>query len=404
MKVAVIGAGAMGQVTIRDLVESQNVSSVLIADMDLARAEALKKALGGGSKISCAKADVSDSKGLATVLSGYGCVINCTPYYFNVNVMEAALQAGCHYTDLGGLFHVTRKQLELHDKFVAKNLLAVPGMGAAPGLTNVMAAYAANELTTVENIDIVAASVDLVETSHPFLPPYALDTILDEYFLEPYVFEGGEFKALKPMSGEEMIDFPQPVGKAAAFLTLHSEVATLPITYKSKGVQRVTYRLGLPAEFHERAKFLVDMGFGRTEAVDVNGTEVKPRKMLASMIALHPVPSVEPDDCEVIRVDVSGTKDGKPAFIRLESVVHSHKEWKVGCGALDTGVPPSVVAQLILQNKITQRGVLAPEVCVPPQELFSELAKRGIPMRCVTDETIAQSSAAAKKTAAGCCA
>lgn len=403
MKVAVIGAGAMGQVTIRDLVESKNVTGVLIADMDLARAEALKRDLGGSSKIACAKADVSDTKGLADILSGYGCVINCTPYYFNVNVMEAALQAGCHYTDLGGLFHVTRKQLELHDKFVEKNLLAVPGMGAAPGLTNVMAAYAANELTTVENIDIVAASVDLVETTHPFLPPYALDTILDEYFLEPYVFEGGEFKALKPMSGEEIIDFPLPVGKAAAFLTLHSEVATLPLSYKSKGVQRVTYRLGLPAEFHERAKFLVDMGFGRTEAVDVNGMQVKPRKMLASMIALHPVPTVEPDDCEVIRVDVSGSKDGKPAFIRLESVVFSHKEWKVGCGALDTGVPPSVVAQLILSGKISQRGVLAPEVCVPPEELFSELAKRGIPMRCVKDETIAQASASLKKATAGCC-
>lgn len=390
MRIAVLGAGAMGQVTVRDLVESDAVTSVLVGDVDVARAEQLKQQLGAPAKVSCAKADVSDAASLAGVLTTFDCVINCTPYYFNLNVMEAALQAGCHYLDLGGLFHVTRKQLELHDKFVAKKLLAVPGMGAAPGLTNVMAASAAELLDSIDSIDIVAASVDLVESSHPFLPPYALETILDEYFLEPYVFENGEFQARPPMSGELLLDFPHPVGKAASFLTLHSEVATLPLTYKKLGVKRVTYRLGLPAAFHERAKFLVDLGFGRTEAVDVAGASVKPRKVLAAMIGLHEVPSADPDDCEVIRVDVAGRKDNKSVLVRLESVVMAHKKWKLSCGALDTGVPPSVVAQFIVSGKISHTGVVAPEQCVPPAELFAELARRGIPMRRVIDETLAE--------------
>lgn len=378
----------MGQITIRDLCESAQVSEVLVADLSIERADALKEQLKS-KKILTARADIKDTDALSKLLKGFQALINCSPYIFNLQVMEAALNAGCHYLDLGGLFHTTRKQLELNDKFKSQNLLAVLGMGAAPGMTNVMAACAADEMDTVESIDIYAASVDLASSNHPFLPPYALDTILDEYFLSPYVYENGEFKEVTPMSGEQIHDYPHPLGRASSFLTLHSEVATLPLSYKAKGVKRVTYRLGLPTVFHEHCKFLVDLGFGCKESITVDGVELKPRKILQSMIDKHPLPESDPDDCEVIRVDVSGTKGGRQMLTRLETTVFSHKTWKVSCGALDTGVPPSIVAQMILAGEIKERGVLAPESCVPPLKFFEELAKRGMEMRKITDEMLA---------------
>lgn len=391
VKIVVLGAGAMGQVTIRDLCESSEVKEVLIADLSLERAEALK-AQFKAEKLKTSRVDIKDTPDLAAKLAGFDAVINCSPYVFNIKVMEAALQAGCNYLDLGGLFHVTRKQMELHDTFKQKKLLAVLGMGAAPGMTNVMAAHAANEMDSVESIDIYAASIDLVQCNHPFLPPYALDTILDEYFLSPYVFENGEFREVPPMSGEHVHEFPQPLGRASSFLTLHSEVATLPLSYKDKGVMRVTYRLGLPAAFHERCKFLVELGFGSTEALNIDGVQVKPRKILAEMIAQHRVPDADPDDCEVIRVDVSGTRNGRQILSRLETTVMAHKTWKVSCGALDTGVPPSIVAQMICRGEIIERGVCAPETCVPSQRFFVELAKRGMEMRKTTDEVLASAT------------
>ncbi len=395
MKIVVLGAGAMGQVTIRDLAESAAVKEVLICDLSIERADALKTQLGN-AKLKTAKADIQDAEGLSSLLNGYDAVINCSPYVFNLQVMEAALKAACHYLDLGGLFHITRKQLELNQKFVDKKLLAVLGMGAAPGMTNVMAACAADEMDTVESIDIFAASVDLVACDHPFLPPYSLDTILDEYFLSPYVFEDGKFREVPAMSGEKVHEFPPPLGRASSFLTLHSEVATLPLTYEKKGVQRVTYRLGLPTAFHEHCKFLVSLGFGSKDSINVDGVELKPRRILASLIERHPVPSSDPDDCEVIRVDVTGTKNGRNILSRLETTVMAHKEWKISCGALDTGVPPSIVAQMICSGQIKMRGVLAPEVCVPAAEFFAELAKRGMEMRKITDEVLA-SAASSKK-------
>jgi saccharopine dehydrogenase-like NADP-dependent oxidoreductase len=381
------GAGAMGQVAVRDLVSSQPVTEVVIADLSAERADKLRSTLGS-SKVKAAQADINNHPALVALLTGATAVINSSPYQFNVQVMEAAWEAGCNYIDLGGLFHVTRKQLELNAKFKEKNLLAIPGMGAAPGMTNVMAAHAASDLDSVDAVDMVVAGVDFTKNDHPFLPPYALETILDEYAMEPMVFEDGRFVAKPAMSGEGLVDLPEPVGRVQAFLTLHSEIATIPLTYASKGIKRCTYRLGLPAEFHERAKFLVQLGFGGKNEIDIDGVRVKPRRILSKMIEQHPIPQEEPNDCEVVRVDVRGSRLGRPVLVRMESTIVSHREWKVSCGALDTGVPPSIVAQMIGLNMISATGVVPPEQCVPAELFFFELSKRGIPMRKAVDEEL----------------
>lgn len=387
-KIVVLGgAGAMGQIIVRDLAESTDIDSIVIADFNLQAAEKLKSEVGS-PKVSAVFADLTKHADLVTLLTGATVVINSTPYYFNTAVMEAAAQAACNYMDLGGLFHVSKEQQQLNDKFRQLNLLAILGMGAAPGMTNVMAAEGAEELDRVDSIDIYVGCVDFVKTDHPLAPPYALDTILDEYTKQPMVFEAGEYRAVPPMSGEVTVDFPHPVGKSKAILTLHSEVLTLPQTYAPKQIKSVTFRLGLPTEFHEKLKLLVDLGLGDTEKVDVQGTQIVPRKVLAKMIEKFPAPSQTPDDCEVVRVDVKGAKGGEDKLVRLESIIYADKRWKVSCGALDTGVPPSIVAQMIARGDIKDHGVLAPEVCIPRQQFFDELTKRNIVIKKTTANAV----------------
>jgi saccharopine dehydrogenase-like NADP-dependent oxidoreductase len=390
MRILVLGgAGAMGQVTVRDLFFSSTIEEVVIGDVSTQRAERIKRFYG--DKVKVQAVDISDAASLAEATQGSNVVINCAPYQFNLPVMEACLTSGCHYLDLGGLFHTTRKQMELDARFKEKNLLAVLGMGAAPGMTNVMAAHAAQDLDEVEAIEIVVGGVEFDKVGHPFLPPYSLDTVLDEYALQPMVYEDGRFRAKQPMSAEALVDMPWPVGKVKTVLTLHSEVATLPLTYKSKGIRRCTYRLGLPDEFHEHSKFLVKLGFASKNEIKLGDVSVVPRQMLARMVELHPAPETEPNDCEVIRVDVRGRKGGRNTQVRMESIVYSHPEWKISCGALDTGVPPSIVAQMIMDGQISERGALPPEQCVPPDPFFAQLAKRAIPMRKSTDEEMVAS-------------
>jgi len=378
MRIVVLGgAGAMGQGIVRDLVESSPVKEIVIADFNQEKAEEVKASLGN-RKMTTAFADVQDVAQLVPVLKGCSVVINSTPYYFNLNAMEAALQAGCHYIDLGGLFHMTRKQLELHQRFVEKNLLAVLGMGASPGMTNVMAAYGAEDLDTVESIDVSIGYVDFAKSEHPFYPTHSLDTLLDEYSFEPMVFDQGEFKAVPPISGELDIEFPAPVKRSKAFLVLHSEVATLPLSFKDKGVKNVTFRLGMQPEFHEKLKFLVELGFAETEPLALKNGSATPREVLGKLIQKYPAPTGAPDDCEVVRVDVTGSKGGIATTVRVETIVRARPDWNMSCDALDTVVPPSIVAQMIAGHQINNRGVLAPENCVPPELFIAALQMRTI--------------------------
>lgn len=399
------GAGAMGQVIVRDLLESGSNLAVVIADFDEARAKQMAASLGKSNKdakVSGVFTDITRQEVMVRSMTDakIDLVINSTPYYHNVNVMEACLTAGCHYIDLGGLFHVSKEQLKLDQRFKDAGLTAVLGMGAAPGMTNIMAAEGQKELEKVDSIDIYVGSIDNTVFDHPFPTPYSIETLIDEYTLSPMVFEGDDYKSLAPLSGAVKVDFPQPVGEQEAIYTLHSEVLTLPMTYAAKGVKRTTFRLGLPMEFHEKLKFLMSLGFGDKEKVSTADGAVSPRKMLAAMLAKFPVPEVEPDDCEVVRVDVAGTKGGRKTLVRLETTVYSHKRWQLSCGALDTGVPPSIVAQMILSGQITRAGVLPPEVAVDPQPFFQELAKREIIMRRISEEELVSPVAEASKSKA----
>jgi saccharopine dehydrogenase-like NADP-dependent oxidoreductase len=140
--------------------------------------------------------------------------------------MEACLKAGVPYTDMGGLFHMTRKQLELNDRFQAVGLSAVLGLGSAPGVPNVQARYAADRLDTIESIKIYDGIMPPLPDDLRFT--YAVPSIVDELTVEPMVFEDGEFAAKEPMSGFEDYWFTPPLGLLPMHLSLHSEVATLP--------------------------------------------------------------------------------------------------------------------------------------------------------------------------------
>src|SRR2546428_11725001 len=120
------GAGIIGRAIARDLADDREVKEIVIADLDLdgARrvAEGLKRP--GATAV---KADVTDHGALVALVRGAGAVINSVQYYFNLQVMKACLEAKTHYVDLGGLFHTTRRQLEMHDDFKRAGLLAGPG-------------------------------------------------------------------------------------------------------------------------------------------------------------------------------------------------------------------------------------------------------------------------------------
>jgi saccharopine dehydrogenase-like NADP-dependent oxidoreductase len=178
--------------------------------------------------------DARDAASLESALQGAVVVVNAADYRLNLDVMRSALAVGAHYVDLGGLFHVTRQQLELDGEFRDAGLTAVLGLGSAPGKTNLLAAAAARRLgRDPESMEIWAATRDPAAATHPFPAPYSVQTLRDELQMRPVVLHGGELEEVEPLSGSAEREFPEPVGRATGIYTLHSELATLPSSIPS---------------------------------------------------------------------------------------------------------------------------------------------------------------------------
>ena len=365
MRIAVLGAaGAMARVVVRDLLAFAPEISVTAAD---------RRAVDfGDPRVRFAPFDASDEAGTARLLSGHDAALNCVTYYRNVEVMRAALRARVPYADLGGLYHGSLKQFALHDEFAAAGVPAMLGIGSTPGITNVMAGKMAAELDAVDEIHVRVGCRD--ESSAGPLPvPYAFETVLDEFALEPMVFRDGRIAAVPPMSGEETVEFPSPVGKMTAFFTLHSELAMFPRSFP--GLRAATFKVAFEPEFTRKVRFLVELGLASREKLV---GDVSPRQVLLELAARQPPAEGEPRDCDVLRVEVSGRKSGSRWRRRAELVVRPHPEWRVPAGALDTGVPLSIVGQMLASGEISNGGVLCPETSVPAAPFFRELERRGM--------------------------
>jgi lysine 6-dehydrogenase len=376
------------RVTVRDLIDSPDVEHILVADLDLDVATSVIESLDD-DRLEAAAIDVSDTEATSGLLEGFDITINSTPYYFNLDVMRAALQARSHYIDLGGLFHTTRKQMTLDEDFREASLLAVLGCGSAPGITNIMARYGCDNLDRVHAIDVQLGGVDLSGTESPFRPPYSLETLLDEWVMAPYVFEQGQWVELPPFSGGQEVSFPQPVGTAQAHYTIHSEIATLPLSFQPKGIERCTLRAAFPTDFVRTLKMLVDLRLADEEPVEVKGVKLRPRDLLVAVLGpRRPGDDGMRDDCDCLRVEVQGRRAGQQISHTLETMVRPHPEWRFGASALDAGVPPSIVAQMIGRGEITSRGVVSPEQCVDPLAFFRQLGRRGIHIHSIVREDL----------------
>jgi saccharopine dehydrogenase-like NADP-dependent oxidoreductase len=188
--------------------------------------------------------DARDPASLSAAVEGSDVVVNAADYRLNLDVMGGALGAGAHYVDLGGLFHVTRQQLELDAEFRAAGLTAILGLGSAPGKTNLLAAAAARRLgRDPVSMEIWAATRDPAAADHPFPAPYSVQTLRDELEMRPVVLHDGELDEVDPLSGAASRDFPEPVGRAEGIYTLHSELATLPVSLPT--LREASFRLCL---------------------------------------------------------------------------------------------------------------------------------------------------------------
>jgi saccharopine dehydrogenase (NAD+, L-lysine-forming) len=383
------GAGAMGRITVRDFQRTAGAAlDVVVADRDLAPVRELG--------VRGIEVDVTDAASLRRAIDGAFAVIASLPYRFNVEVMRGALEAGAHYVDLGGLFHTTRRQMALAADFARAGRMALLGMGSAPGILNVMAVRAARGMDRVREIHCMVGADDRtrVRNAPPLGFGYSPDTLLDEFVMDSAVFRDGRFRMVPALDPAERVQvrFPPPVGRIAIDTTLHSEVATLPLSFADRGVREVTFRQGFEPEFLQRLQFVVRLGLAGTEPVPVaNGAPasaggwhaVAPRHMLQALLSRFPAPEIvgKPNRYEILRTWVVGTRGRRTVAVAADCHAGPRAGWGLGPD-IDTGAPPSIAVQLLASGEMPVRpGVWAPEQVVPVEPFLRELERRGMRVR-----------------------
>jgi saccharopine dehydrogenase-like NADP-dependent oxidoreductase len=390
-RVLVLGAGAQGNVVATLLSREPDIERIVLADLDRQRAEETARSVGS-ARVSTAHADVTRVEETAALMrdGAFDLVVNVAPPQFIPQAMHAALVAGRNYLDLSSvaLYEIDGlpyEQRQEADAWERSGRIALVNAGSAPGLTNIMASEAAHRLDDIERIAIKDFALTEGEGYVPLWIPsvYAIDCAT-----EPYVWEDGAPKRVPIFSGEEIYDFPEPLGvKGKLYLHAHEEPVTIPL-HLGRQVRHCDYKIGEPDI--DAWRFMVErLRLMDERKIEVRGgVEVAPRDLLLAM--LPPTPSPQRlaqlvregrlTSRSMLVVEVTGTRDGRPT--RLQSYTEAPDLAEAGRivpGSSDislvTSAPAAVFSLMILRGQIAGRGVVLPETLSHAER---DLLKMGI--------------------------
>src|SRR6204780_1782988 len=227
MQIFVLGAGATGSL-LAQLLERQG-HTVWCGDRDPERA---RRFLGKRSTIAVTKVNARNLLGIVRVARGCNLIVNASASVFNQIVMRAALRLRAHYVDLSS--HLTRnpfkaEQFSFAKRFEEKRRTALINTGAAPGLTNLLVARAAEMLDQVESVQI--RLYESSESDDP-ISQWSPEVTFDEAISNPRVYRNGKFKMEKRFAELEKFRFPDPIGNTNVVLAAQDEVGTIPYSIK----------------------------------------------------------------------------------------------------------------------------------------------------------------------------
>jgi len=375
MKIGVLGSGLMGKEAARDLVFSENVTQIGLADVDLERAEQICNKLGS-SKLNAFQVDANDKGQLMSFMKKYDVIINALFYTFNKSVAKIAIEIGVHVVDLGGhIGNVTTEILQLNKKAAANNVTIIPDLGVAPGIINILSGYSNRKLDSLTSLHLYVGGIPLrpegpLEYNHVF----SMAGVFDHYTDPSLVIRDGVKRVVPSLSEVEPIYF-EKFGPLEAF---HTSGGTSTLIDSYPTIETLQYKTIRYPGHAAKFQLLVDLQLTRRDYyVQINGQKVNPREVFLEV--LDPIVALEKkEDVVLLRVIAEGHKNGVEKTIQYEMIVYKDVKKDITAMARATASTISIVAQMIGNQTITKRGVHPPESVVPGDVFIDQLAKRNI--------------------------
>lgn len=376
MKVLVLGSGLMGKGAAYDLVKQDSVEQVIVADIDPKCAESLAKEVG--PKAVAETVDATKKTQLVKIFSKVDSVVSAVSYKVNLLHTQAAIETGTHMCDLGGNGIIVDQQIEMNDQARDAGVTVVPDCGLAPGMVSVLAREGIEYLDRVESVKIRVGG--LQQDPRPplnYALIFAVEGLINEY-VEPCVaIRNGEIVTEDPLVGFEEITFPEPFGKLEAFNT-SGGTSTLPHTYLGR-VENLDYKtIRYPGHGH-KMWCLMKLGLMDSNEIDVEGKKIAPRDVLERLLEKNLPPSGK--DVTLVRTMIEGWKGTESRTIEYEIIDYHDDATGLTSMMRMTSFPAAVTAMMMADGRITERGVLTPERCIPPDLFIEELRARGIDIK-----------------------
>jgi saccharopine dehydrogenase-like NADP-dependent oxidoreductase len=396
VKVLVIGAGGVGAAFAAIAQRREVFEQVVLADVSIERAIAATDRFGEPDRFSAERVDASNRAEIVELIvrTAPDAVLNACDPRFNVPIFDACFEAKVTYLDMAmTLSHpdpdrpyevpgemLGDYQLALDAQWRDAGLLALAGIGVEPGLSDIFARYAADELfSSVDEVG-VRDGADLVVEGYDFAPTFSIWTTIEECLNPPLIWERERgFYTTAPFSEPEIFEFPEGIGPVECVNVEHEEVVLIP---RWVDCERVTFKYGLGQEFIDVLQTLHKLGLDSADPVSVRGVDVAPRDVVAATL---PDPATLGErmsgrTCAGTWVQGLG-KDGAPRSTYLYHLADNEKTMReYGSQAVvwQTAINPAVALELLDRGEWTGSGVLGPEA-FPAQPFLELLAEYGAP-------------------------
>ena len=377
MHFLVIGAGKQGQACALDLLE-HTAGSVTLSDKYDVPLQSFMERFARDPRLKRVRLDLEDDAAVRAAMNGVQSVLSAAPYYFNEKLAAMSLEAGAHFADLGGNTEIVFNQKKLDARAAAKNVSVIPDCGLAPGMVNILAGEGIRRLDRTDSVRIYVGGLP----QHPkpplnYMVVYSLEGALDYYTTESWVLRGGKPTKVEALSEVEPVEFAAPLGTLEAFHTAGG-ISTLPFAWEGR-IATMEYKTLRYPGHAAIMRPIRELGLLDDEPIAVNGDghKVSPRQMFIATVSPK-LTQPHGRDLVALRVEVRGSRAGKPAGWRWEMVDRYDERRGVTAMMRTTGYSLAVTGIMQVDGRIAARGVKTPDECVPAAEYIPELKKRGV--------------------------
>jgi lysine 6-dehydrogenase len=369
-KFTVLGGGLVGSVIAKDL--ALEGYEVLVADIN--DKEVLAK-LNGFQNIQVVKTDFTNQKDIHKAIAAADMVIGAVPGFLAKSMLETVIRAGKSIADIS---FMPENPLEFNDLAKEHGQTILVDMGIAPGLSHVVAGYVHSILDETKKISIFVGGLPTIrQWPYEYKAVFSPIDVIEEYIRPARFKENGSIVEKPALSNIELVNLPG-VHTLEAFCT--DGLRTLIYTLDVPNMDEKTLRFPGHAE---KMKVLRDTGFFRTDTVNINGMEVRPRDLAAKLLFPAWALKEGEQDFAVMQIQVEGVKDGKSLRYTYDLLDFYDVNLDETSMARTTGYPCSIMGQLIVENEFAYtEGVCAPEFIGQNHKvvdkLMSQLKKKGI--------------------------